>query len=89
MGLMVCREALTENEEAQRLLAVPPATDVSASLARKEAGNLRPAIGCELKRPEAAVTAMVAEVVDADVAELCDRSGRPRCHFEISSRKNS
>ncbi|HEV7595344.1 MAG TPA: helix-turn-helix domain-containing protein [Gemmatimonadaceae bacterium] len=37
----------------------------------------------------AAVTALVAEVVDADVAERCDRSGRPRCHFEISSRRNS
>ena len=37
----------------------------------------------------AAVTALVAEVVDADVAERCDRSGRPRCHFEISSRKRS
>lgn len=35
----------------------------------------------------AAVTALVAELVDADVAERCDRSGRPRCHFEISSRK--
>lgn len=34
----------------------------------------------------AAVTALVAEVVDADVAERCDRSGRPRCNFEISSR---
>jgi predicted ArsR family transcriptional regulator len=33
----------------------------------------------------AAVTALVAEVVDADVAERCDRSGRPRCHFEISA----
>lgn len=37
----------------------------------------------------AAVTALVAEVVDADVAERCDRSERPRCHFEISSRKSS
>jgi predicted ArsR family transcriptional regulator len=37
----------------------------------------------------AAVTALVAEVVDADVAERCDRSGRPQCHFEISSRKSS
>jgi len=36
----------------------------------------------------AAVTALVAEVVDADVAERCDRSGRPRCHFEIVSRKS-
>jgi predicted ArsR family transcriptional regulator len=36
----------------------------------------------------AAVTALVAEVVDADVAERCDRAGRPRCHFEISSRKS-
>ncbi len=36
----------------------------------------------------AAVTALVAEVVDADVAERCDRSGRPWCHFEISSRKS-
>ena len=36
----------------------------------------------------AAVTALVAEVVDADVAERCDRSGRPRCRFEISSRKS-
>jgi predicted ArsR family transcriptional regulator len=37
----------------------------------------------------AAVTALVAEVVDADVAERCDRSGRPQCHFGISSRKSS
>jgi predicted ArsR family transcriptional regulator len=35
----------------------------------------------------AAVTALVAEVVGADVAERCDRSGRPRCHFEISTSK--
>jgi predicted ArsR family transcriptional regulator len=34
----------------------------------------------------ATVTALVAEVVDADVAERCDRSGRPRCHFEIVGR---
>jgi predicted ArsR family transcriptional regulator len=33
----------------------------------------------------AAVTALVAEVVDAQVTERCDRSGRPRCHFEISA----
>ena len=33
-----------------------------------------------------AVTALVAEVVDADVAERCDRSARPRCHFQISNR---
>ena len=37
----------------------------------------------------AAVTALVAEVVDADVTERCDRSGRPRCHFEISTGKES
>jgi predicted ArsR family transcriptional regulator len=36
----------------------------------------------------AAVTALVAEVVNADVAERCDRSGRPRCHFEIASRQS-
>jgi predicted ArsR family transcriptional regulator len=36
----------------------------------------------------AAVTALVTEVVDADVAERCDRSGRPQCHFEISGRKS-
>jgi predicted ArsR family transcriptional regulator len=34
----------------------------------------------------AAVTELVAEVVDAHVTERCDRSGRPRCHFEISNR---
>jgi predicted ArsR family transcriptional regulator len=34
----------------------------------------------------AAVTELVAEVVDANVTERCDRSGRPRCHFEITSR---
>jgi predicted ArsR family transcriptional regulator len=33
----------------------------------------------------AAVTSLVAEVVGADVTERCDRSGRPRCCFEISS----
>lgn len=32
----------------------------------------------------AAVTSMVAEVVGAEVAERCDRSGRPKCCFEIS-----
>jgi predicted ArsR family transcriptional regulator len=34
----------------------------------------------------AAVTTLVGEVVDANVTERCDRSGRPKCHFEISSR---
>jgi predicted ArsR family transcriptional regulator len=34
-----------------------------------------------------AVTTLVGEVVDANVTERCDRSGRPRCHFEISSRE--
>jgi predicted ArsR family transcriptional regulator len=33
----------------------------------------------------AAVTTLVAEVVGADVTERCDRSGRPKCCFEISS----
>lgn len=33
----------------------------------------------------AAVTSLVAEVVDANVTERCDRSGRPKCCFEISS----
>ena len=31
----------------------------------------------------AAVTSLVAEVVGADVTESCDRSGRPKCRFEI------
>ncbi|HEY1952747.1 MAG TPA: helix-turn-helix domain-containing protein [Gemmatimonadaceae bacterium] len=33
----------------------------------------------------AAVTALVAEVAGAEVTERCDRSGRPKCCFEISS----
>jgi predicted ArsR family transcriptional regulator len=33
----------------------------------------------------AAVTSLVAEVVGAEVRERCDRSGRPKCCFEISS----
>ena len=33
-----------------------------------------------------AVTSLVAEVVGADVTECCDRSGRPKCRFEIKSR---
>ncbi|HEV7838832.1 MAG TPA: ArsR family transcriptional regulator [Gemmatimonadaceae bacterium] len=37
----------------------------------------------------AAVTALVAEVVEADVRERCDRSGRPRCCFEITPRRVS
>jgi predicted ArsR family transcriptional regulator len=36
-----------------------------------------------------AVTALVAEVVSADVKERCDRSGRPRCCFEITPRRVS
>lgn len=32
-----------------------------------------------------AVTSLVAEVVGAEVTERCDRSGRPKCCFEISS----
>jgi predicted ArsR family transcriptional regulator len=36
-----------------------------------------------------AVTALVAEVVNADVKERCDRSGRPRCCFEITPRRGS
>ena len=31
----------------------------------------------------AAVTSLVADVVGAEVAERCDRSGRPKCRFEI------
>ncbi|MFN2637389.1 MAG: helix-turn-helix transcriptional regulator [Gemmatimonadaceae bacterium] len=34
----------------------------------------------------AAVTALVADVVDADVRERCDRSHRPKCCFEISEK---
>ena len=33
----------------------------------------------------AAVTSLVAEVVGENVTERCDRSGHPRCCFEISS----
>jgi predicted ArsR family transcriptional regulator len=33
------------------------------------------------------VTSLVSRVVDADVKENCDRSGKPRCCFEISSRE--
>ena len=33
----------------------------------------------------AAVTSLVAQVVGAEVTERCDRSGRPKCCFEISS----
>jgi predicted ArsR family transcriptional regulator len=36
-----------------------------------------------------AVTALVAEVVEADVRERCDRTGRPRCCFEITPRRVS
>ena len=32
----------------------------------------------------AAITSLVAEVVGENVTERCDRSGRPRCCFEIS-----
>jgi predicted ArsR family transcriptional regulator len=62
----------------------------------EKAGNRLHIIGraCPLSRAVeadhcvcAAVTALVAKVVDADVTERCDRSGRPLCHFEISSRK--
>jgi predicted ArsR family transcriptional regulator len=31
------------------------------------------------------VTALVSNVVDAEVLECCDRSGRPKCCFEIQS----
>jgi len=34
----------------------------------------------------AAVAALVAEVANADVRERCDRSGRPRCNFEVTAR---
>ena len=33
------------------------------------------------------VTSLVSSVVDAEVKENCDRSGRPKCCFEISSRE--
>jgi predicted ArsR family transcriptional regulator len=33
------------------------------------------------------VTSLVSKVVDAEVKENCDRSGRPKCCFEISSRE--
>jgi len=33
----------------------------------------------------AAVTSLVADVVGAEVTECCDRSGRPKCRFEIKA----
>ncbi len=33
------------------------------------------------------VTALVSTVVDAEVLERCDRSGRPKCCFEISTKR--
>jgi predicted ArsR family transcriptional regulator len=33
------------------------------------------------------VTSLVSNVVDAEVRERCDRSGRPKCCFEISHRE--
>ena len=33
------------------------------------------------------VTSLVSSVVDAEVKENCDRSGRPKCCFEISGRE--
>ena len=33
----------------------------------------------------AAVTSLVADVVGAEVVERCDRSGRPKCRFEITT----
>ena len=35
----------------------------------------------------AVVTSLVSSVVDAEVKERCDRSGKPKCCFEISSGK--
>lgn len=35
------------------------------------------------------VTALVSNVVDAEVRERCDRSGRPKCCFEISTREKT
>lgn len=35
----------------------------------------------------AAVTSLVADVVGAEVTERCDRSGRPKCRFEISPKR--
>lgn len=35
------------------------------------------------------VTALVSNVVNAEVRECCDRSGRPKCCFEISTREKS
>lgn len=35
------------------------------------------------------VTALVSNVVDAEVRECCDRSGRPKCCFEIRPRRGS
>ena len=31
--------------------------------------------------------ALVSEIVKAPVQELCDRSGRPKCRFEISHKE--
>ncbi len=61
----------------------------------KKSGHIYHLIGraCPLSRAVeadhcvcAAVTSLLTEVIDAHVAEHCDRSARPRCHFEISSR---
>ena len=64
----------------------------SATIKRTKAGYVIEGRGCPLSAAVSeepcvceAVRTMIFRIVDAEVIERCDRSGRPSCRFEISA----
>lgn len=64
----------------------------SASIKRTKEGYAIEGRGCPLSAAVSeepciceAVRTMIFRIVDAEVTEKCDRSGRPNCRFEISA----
>src|SRR5438094_580908 len=82
------RSGLTAEEMASQLRLTTNA--VRAELAGMERAGLIRGVLCPLaaiteKHPSAClvIESLVHELVDAPVHECCDRTGRPRCCFEI------
>ena len=78
----------------QSALKVLESIGGSAEIVKQEDKFMIQASGCPLAaavniHPEVCQLAesLVAEIVKAPVHELCDRTGRPKCRFEISQKK--
>ena len=67
-----------------------PQLGTVTSVGRKNGGFVIRGVACPLaaitnNQPCLVIESLVGEIVDVPVRECCDRTGRPRCCFEVGS----